>query len=104
MKLVYKILTKTQWSDFSKSGTFNGSVDDLRDGFIHLSSIEQLNKTVQRHFSSENTVYIASFSAESFSSHLKWETASSGDLFPHLYGLGLKFSEMVECDQRMLQK
>ena len=39
---VYKVLTESEWKVLQDTGKFGGSADDLRDGFIHLSTKEQL--------------------------------------------------------------
>lgn len=35
---VYKIFRQAEWKTFQQEGHFKGSMDDLRDGFIHLYS------------------------------------------------------------------
>ena len=39
---VYKVFTETEWESFQDTSQFEGSADDLRDGFIHLSTKKQL--------------------------------------------------------------
>ena len=48
--LVYKILTRDDWQEACRSGSYAGSQDDRRDGFIHLSAAHQIAATAQRHF------------------------------------------------------
>ena len=51
---VYKIFTKSEWKDFQKAGQFKGLADDLRDGFIHLSTEEQVDGVIERYFSGQH--------------------------------------------------
>ena len=91
---VYKIFTESEWHTFQKTGQFNGSADDLRDGFIHLSTKEQVPGVVDRYFSGKRPLYIAAFSGSNFLQKLKWEASASNECFPHLYGFDLFLNEL----------
>jgi len=92
---VYKIFTESEWNTFQETGQFKGSVDDLRDGFIHLSTKEQVAGVIERYFSGQHPLYIAEFSGPDFLQKLKWEISASGDVYPHLYGVNLLPSEVT---------
>jgi uncharacterized protein (DUF952 family) len=47
---VYKILTADQWTQFVADGVFMGAPIDLADGYIHLSTADQLAETLDKHF------------------------------------------------------
>lgn len=65
---------------------YNGSADDIRDGFIHFSSKNQVAGTADKYFSSEEEVVLLAFDPEAFEKNtLKWEASRGGELFPHLY-------------------
>ncbi|MEL6287529.1 MAG: DUF952 domain-containing protein [Pseudomonadota bacterium] len=88
---VMKVLRLDEANAFDQSGTFNGSPDDQRDGFIHLSTEDQLAGTVARHFSDDDGVIaegltVYAFEAETLGEMLRWEASRGGALFPHLYG------------------
>lgn len=85
--VVYKVLRVREWAEFEASGRFAGSPDDVRDGFIHLSTEEQLEGTIQRHFAGEAGLVILVCEAAALGAALRWEAARSGALFPHLYGV-----------------
>ena len=89
MKYVYKIFTLSQWMSFQDKGEFVGSSDDIRDGFIHLASNEQVESIIDKYFSSEKLVYVAEFLTSEVSEDLKWESSGS-DIYPHLYKVSLK--------------
>jgi uncharacterized protein (DUF952 family) len=84
---VFKVLRPGEWADFAASGRFEGSPDDRRDGFIHLSTAAQLPGTLSRHFGGEPEVMILTVDATALGSALRWEPSRGGDLFPHHYGL-----------------
>ncbi len=69
------------------SGTFAGSPDDRRDGFIHLSAANQVRGTFEKYFASGPEPVLVAFDAERFGPALKWEVSRGGELFPHLYGI-----------------
>ncbi len=87
MVRIFKILSAEQWLLAQKSGRFEGSEVDLRDGYIHFSTAEQAQETALRYFSGQNGLVIVGFDAASLGDGLKWEPSRHGQLFPHLYGV-----------------
>jgi uncharacterized protein (DUF952 family) len=83
--VVYKILTTPQWQLLQSTGTFEGSPDDLRDGFIHLSTAEQLAGTLEKHFAGQSGLVCVSMRSRDLGTALRWEPSRGGLLFPHLY-------------------
>ena len=86
MSLVYKICSKDEWKEAVKIGLFSGSAVDARDGFIHLSTKEQVKVTVLKHFSGQKHLLIIQFKVDKLKTKLKWEISRDNDLFPHYYG------------------
>jgi uncharacterized protein (DUF952 family) len=82
--IVYKIVPAPQWCESEREGTFHGSPVDARDGFIHLSSAEQISGTAARHF--VGAVDLLLLAVRTASLDIRWEPSRGGDLFPHLYG------------------
>ena len=66
-------------------GVLSGSSDDVRDGFIHLSTLDQLEGTLRRHFAGEDGLVLLEVRADALPSGLQWEASRGGALFPHLY-------------------
>jgi len=56
---VFKILTESEWKECQETGQFEGSADDLRDGFIDLSTKEQVDEVIERFFSGQRSLCIA---------------------------------------------
>ena len=84
-RLVYKLFRQSEWRDAESAGTFAGSPDDRRDGFIHLSTAVQVRGTFAKHFAGDSAAVLVSFPAERLGPALKWEISRNGELFPHLY-------------------
>jgi uncharacterized protein (DUF952 family) len=84
--IAYKILTADQWAQFERDGVFNGAPVDLADGYIHLSTADQLQGTLDKHFAGQTDLIVADVDLSDFGDALKWETSRGGALFPHIYG------------------
>ncbi|MFT5354336.1 MAG: hypothetical protein ACI9KE_001541 [Polyangiales bacterium] len=82
---VYKLLRESEHEVLERFGRFAGSPDDERDGFVHLSSADQVAGTAAKYFAGENVVLVA-LSVESMGDALRYEESRGGALFPHLYG------------------
>ena len=82
---VYKILTGAEWSRLEKTGQFAGSSADLRDGFVHLSTLEQLPGTLAKHFSGRSGLVLVEIASAGLGDALRWEVSRGGAFFPHLY-------------------
>lgn len=83
--LVYKILRGDEWRTLQQDGELQGSPIDLRDGFVHLSSAEQVAETAARHFAGVADLMLLAFDAAALGDALRWEPSRGGALFPHLY-------------------
>lgn len=94
---VYKVFRLAEWQAFAKTGSFAGSADDLRDGFIHLSMAAQVPRTLEKYFAGEDFVVLAEVDAARAGHALKFELSRDGILFPHLYGiLGIRSVSRAE--------
>ena len=84
---VYKIVDEGEWQAAIASGSYKGSADDRRDGFIHLSTSSQLEGTLAKHFAGRDGLLLVAVEIPKIADRLKWEPARGGDLFPHLYAV-----------------
>jgi uncharacterized protein (DUF952 family) len=73
------------WQEACRSGAFAGSDDDLRDGFIHLSTRDQLAGTLAKHFRGKHDLVLIQFETNLLGGELRWEVSRGGAEFPHLY-------------------
>lgn len=84
---VYKLLRAQEWAALRQQGQTRGSADDERDGFVHLSSAEQVAGTLERYFADAAELYLLALDPLRLRGELRWEPSRGGCLFPHLYGL-----------------
>lgn len=83
----FKIFTADQWTQFVSDGVFHGAPVDVADGYIHLSTADQLQGTLDRHFAGQVGLVIAEIDLVALGDAIKWEVSRGGALFPHLYGV-----------------
>jgi uncharacterized protein (DUF952 family) len=82
----FKILTAEQWAQFQADDVFNGAPVDLADGYIHLSTADQLQGTLDKHFAGQDALVIVEIDLAALGDTIKWEVSRGGALFPHIYG------------------
>lgn len=83
--LAYKVLTADEMERLERDGAFEGSGADLADGFVHLSTCEQLTGTVDKHFAGRDDLWTVAVDLEAHGDKVRWEPSRGGALFPHLY-------------------
>ena len=83
---IYKVMSCTALAEAKAKGRFEGSADDARDGFIHLSAADQLDGTLAKHFAGQKDLILLAVDSESLGERLQWEPSRDGAIFPHLYG------------------
>ena len=83
---IYKICARGAWENACRAGHFTGSTDDLRDGFIHFSTAEQLEGTLAKHFSGQADLVLVQVDPRALAMEVRWEASTGGKLYPHLYG------------------
>src|SRR5256885_16258242 len=86
VRRIYKICSASAWREAERQGVYRGSADDLRDGFIHFSTAQQLAATAARHFAGQKGLFLVAVDADALGEALRWEPARDGALFPHRYG------------------
>ena len=83
---VYKICPEAALQEARRCGRFDGSADDARDGFIHLSAGHQVAGTLAKYFAGQRDLVLLAVDPERLGERLRWEKSRGGELFPHLYG------------------
>ena len=84
-RYLYHMARRAEWLAAEAAGSYPGSADDRRDGFIHFSTADQVVESAARHRAGESDILLIVV-AEDGTGPWRWEPARSGDLFPHLYG------------------
>ncbi len=82
----YKVLTAGEMATLERNGRFDGAPVDLADGYLHLSTADQLTETVDKHFAGQTDLHVAAVDLAAQGDRLRWEPSRGGALFPHLYG------------------
>ena len=85
MHAIYKICPASAWREAERQGVFHGSPDDIRDGFIHLSTAPQVAETARKHFFGQIGLFLIAVDADVLGKALRWERSRNNELFPHLY-------------------
>ena len=85
MPAIYKIIRAADWSAARQSGVIPPAQVDIADGYIHLSTEDQVLDTARLHFAGHDDLVAVTFSAEDLGDSLKWEPSRGGALFPNLY-------------------
>lgn len=84
--MIFKIAPSNEWLAAIEAGSYAGTAKDKADGFLHFSTAEQLQETLQRHYAEERGMLaLAAVDDNALGSALKWEASRGGQLFPHLY-------------------
>lgn len=81
----YKVLTASEMAALEADGSFPGSADDRRDGYIHLSTAAQLEETLEKHFLGQKELHLVAVDLGALADTVRWEPARDGE-FPHIYG------------------
>ena len=84
---IYHICKKQEWESALKLGSYAGSSQDQKDGFIHFSSFFQVVGSAAKHREGQKGLVLLSVDPERLGEKLKWEGVDGGELFPHLYGV-----------------
>lgn len=83
--LIYKIFRAPEWAELQAKGTTLGAPIDLADGYVHISTAEQVAETAAKHFAGAEGLVILALDADALGADLRWEVSRGGALFPHLY-------------------
>ena len=83
--IAWKVLTAAQFAKLEAEGVTNGAPVDLTDGYIHMSTSDQLEDTLAKHFSAQDNLVLVAVDLSALGEAVRWEPARGGALFPHLY-------------------
>lgn len=83
--VAYKLVDRAEWTAAREAGAYAGSAVDRADGYIHLSSAEQLPETARRHYAGRTGLMLVAVDLRVLGDDLRWEASRGGALFPHLH-------------------
>jgi uncharacterized protein (DUF952 family) len=84
-RIAYKILTAEQMRALEED-CFEGAPVDVADGYVHLSTADQVPGTLAAHFAGRRDLFLAAVDLAKAGTAVRWEPSRGGALFPHLYG------------------
>lgn len=87
--IIYTMVRDEDWQEARAAGSYRGSAEDARDGFLHFSTAAQLRASAAKHRAGQSDLWLVAADAAALGVTLRWEPASGGSrpgLFPHLYG------------------
>ena len=84
---LYHIVSAQAWSDAVAAGEYR-LLSLASEGFIHLSTLEQVDTTLRRHFAAQSGLLLLTIDTARLTAAVRWEEAPGGyGSYPHLYGL-----------------
>ncbi|MBC9245572.1 DUF952 domain-containing protein [Paracoccus sp. 11-3] len=83
--MAFKIFRPDEWAQMQRDGQTDGAPIDLIDGYVHLSTAEQLAGTLHKHFADDHDLHLLACELDRMKDDIRWETSRGGALFPHLY-------------------
>lgn len=85
-RMIYHMCPAETWEAALRIGEYRGTADDLRDGFIHFSTADQIAESARRHRAGQSGLVLIAVESARLGGRLKWEPSRGGALFPHLHG------------------
>ena len=83
--MIYHICAKSRWEDGKANGA--SEADTLEsEGFMHASTVNQVVNVANAVFTGQTDLVFLVIDVAKLTSDLKYETASNGEDYPHLYG------------------
>jgi len=95
---IYKLVTIEEWERaIEQGGSYQGSALDLKDGFMHLSSKEEVELSAKLYYSQLHEVLLLKVNNEKIAADTKWEFSQARNAhFPHLYNKPLLKEDVDE--------
>jgi uncharacterized protein (DUF952 family) len=85
-RMIYHMCPAETWDAAVRAGEYLGTADDLRDGFIHFSTADQIVESARRHRAGQAGLVLVAVESARLGDRLKWEKSRGDALFPHLHG------------------
>lgn len=93
---LYRIASRAEWRAAQAAGVVPEREIDKRDGYMHLSTREQVLETARLHFAGSDDLLALEICGAQCADAVKFELAPKrGEAFPHLYR-PLKSEEIVD--------
>jgi len=84
--MIYHVATRAEWEAGQKEGMYTPAAFDA-DGFIHLSSLDQIVDVANRYFRGQRGLVLVCVNPDAVEAPIKYEDlADQGQYYPHIYG------------------
>jgi uncharacterized protein (DUF952 family) len=84
LSIILHITQTVQWEQAKLTGVYNSNTLDS-EGFIHCSTISQLEKTANSFFANQTGLILLCIDSEKVQPEIKYERVGE-EKFPHIYG------------------
>lgn len=85
MSLIYHIVSAADWAKQESQPSYEAASLPT-EGFIHLSTKEQVAGTLSRYYQHVPDLLLLYVDTDKLTSNLHYELATNQESFPHLYG------------------
>ncbi len=82
---IYHLTKRELWESNRDEDYASDTLEN--EGFTHCSSLDQLVDSANRHFRSRNHIVVLEIETQKVQPEIRFEPASNGKLYPHIYGL-----------------
>lgn len=86
MDLIYHITPSIWWNKLSSSDAYESETLGA-EGFIHCSTRDQVSGVLERYFAHQKGLLLLHINPALLKAELKYEVATQGESFPHVYGM-----------------
>jgi uncharacterized protein (DUF952 family) len=83
--MIYHITTSEEWNLHLTNSTYEPHAFP-KEGFIHCSTSGQVKGVLQRYYADVKNLMLLHIDESKLTASLKYEPATNGELFPHVFG------------------
>lgn len=83
--MIYHICAKSRWEEGKANGAYEADTLET-EGFMHASTVNQVVDVANAVFTGRSDLVFLVIDVEKIEGDLKYETASNGEDYPHLFG------------------
>lgn len=83
--MIYHIATSDDWNLHLTNTNYEPHAFS-KEGFIHCSTKDQVQGVLQRYYSNVKNLMLLHIDESKLTALLKYEEATNGELFPHVFG------------------
>lgn len=95
--IIYHITEKSFFDSQKEAGEYFPPTF-AEEGFIHLSTKNQVENTLKRHYLGKTGLVLLHIDSSKIVAELKYELATNGEYFPHIYG-PINLEAIVEIEK-----